>query len=233
MKELRALKRVIKLRNLNKIYDKLLKIAYNNNVTIINEREFYQLLEEKINDINNVKEPILVLKHDVDRMLTPIPIIDEIEKRYNASSTYHVRADENQYKLSEAKEVFKGLDVALHLVGDVIHDKTKISQYFDDVIGCSTHGGHEKEFIFNEELISELSEHFKYVSDGLLRPDPIHFQDHFLLIPIDSADIYFEDLIKKINEMIELKKIMILNTHVEYFVPKSYLKAQFKKIFRK
>ncbi len=232
MKELRALKRVIKLRNLNKTYDKILNIAYNKNIKILNEREFYQLLEEKKINLNEINEPVLVLKHDVDRMLTPIPIIDKIEKRYNASSTYHVRADENQYKLSDAKEVFKGLDVALHLVGDVVHDKTKISQYFENVIGCSTHGGHEKEFIFNKELISELSEHFKYVSDGLLRPDPICFRDNFLIIPIDSADIYFEDLFKKVNEMIEFKKVMILNTHVEYFIPKSYLKAQFKKIFR-
>lgn len=230
MKEFNALKRVFKLRNLRKDYEKLLQRAKGNNVKILNEREFYNYIKEKDFKLSTINEPILVLKHDVDRMLSPIPIINEIEKKYNASSTYHVRADEIQYSLEDAKEYFKDKDVALHLIGEVKHDKGNFIKHFPDVIGCSTHGGHEKQFIFNDDLIAELSEHFAYVSDGLLRPEPIHLKDKFLLIPIDSADIYFEDLFHKLNHAIRDKKIMILNTHVEYFTPWDYMKSQLNHI---
>lgn len=233
MKEIRALKRVFKLWNLNKNYKKILQTAKEKNVKIINEREFYSLMKENNFRVNNINEPILVLKHDVDRMLSPIPLINSIEKKFNASSTYHVRADERQYSLTEAKKVFKNNDVALHLVGDISEDKHNFIKFFPNVIGCSTHGGYEKQFVFNEELVAELGEHFNYVSDGLLRPEPIRLKDKFLLIPIDSADIYFDDLFQKFDFAIKEKKIMILNTHVEYFTPLKYLKSQFVNLLKR
>ncbi|MCD4664184.1 MAG: hypothetical protein K8R68_02865 [Bacteroidales bacterium] len=233
MKELKALKRVIKLKKLKITYEKILKIAKKHGVKILNEREFYHYMEKKSFDITAIQEPILVLKHDVDRMLSPISLIDEIEKKYNASSTYHVRADEKQYLLSDAKKVFNRLDVALHLVEDVTEDKAKFQNYFPDVIGCSTHGGHEKQFVFNKDLVKELGEHFKYVSDGLLRPGPIEQQNFFLLIPIDSADIYYENLIEKLKIAIDNNKVMVLNTHVEYFTPLQYLRRQLTNLFSK
>lgn len=232
MKELRALKRVFKLWNLNSIYEQVLKTAYQQNVKIFNEREFYNYFQKKEFQLAAIDEPILVLKHDVDRMLSPIAVIDKIEKKYKAASTYHVRADEAQYSLAGAQNVFKTLDVALHLVGDVAKDKQNFLKYFPNVIGCSTHGGHEKQFIFNNDLIAELSEHFAYVSDGLLRPESIRLKDKFLLIPIDSADIYFEDLQKKVTAAISKKQVMILNTHVEYFTPWAYLKRQFMQVLK-
>ncbi|MDN5354989.1 MAG: hypothetical protein PWQ09_1745 [Candidatus Cloacimonadota bacterium] len=233
MKELRALKRVFKLWNLNSTYEQVLKTAYQKNVKIFNEREFYNYFQNKDFQLTAIDEPILVLKHDVDRMLSPIAVIDKIEKKYKAASTYHVRADEAQYSLPEAQKVCKDLDVALHLVGDVATDKQNFLKYFPDVIGCSTHGGHEKQFVFNDSLIDELAEHFDYVSDGLLRPEPIRIKDKFLLIPIDSADIYLENLLSKLEETIKKNKVMILNTHVEYFTPLAYLKRQFMQLFGK
>lgn len=229
MKELRAIKRIIKLRNLTKTYEKLLATAKIANIKILNEREFFQYYSSKILEIDDVNEPILVLKHDVDHTLKPIKKILDIEKHFQVSSTFHVRADEAKYSLEEARQEFLNCDVALHQVHDPFEEKTKISKYFNNIIGISTHGGHESNTVFNHDFLDSISNEFSYISDGLLRPRKIDFLNKMLLIPIDSADIYFEDPVQKLKDAIKEKHVMIFNSHVEYFMPMDFLLKELKR----
>ena len=230
MKELRAIKRIIQLRNLPKTYEKMLAKAIHSNMKVFNEREFLNYFKSDIYSIEKSNEAILVLKHDVDHTLKPVSKILTLERKYNVSSTFHVRVDEKKYTLEDAKIVFKDCDIALHQVSDPITEKKKIMKYFNDVIGISTHGGHESSTVFNKEFLNSISNDFSYISDGLLRPGKIEYLNKMLLIPIDSADIYFEDPIVKLENAINNKSIMIFNSHVEYFMPFDFL---FKEITRK
>ena len=230
MKELRALKRIIKLRNLPRTYENLLDKATKANIKVFNEREFYNYFKSDIGSIEKLTEPILVLKHDADHTLKPVSKILRLERMYNVRSTFHVRVDEKKYTLKNAKIVFKDCDVALHQVNDPIKEKKKLLGYFKDVIGISTHGGHESSTVFNKEFLISISNDFCYISDGLLRPGNIEYLNNMLLIPIDSADIYFEDPIKKLENAIKNNSIMIFNSHVEYFMPLDFL---FKELSRK
>lgn len=232
MKEFRAIRRIVKLRNLTKTYEKLLATAKYANVKVFNERKFFEYFSSEIKEIHNVNEPILVLKHDVDHTLRPIKKILDIENKYNVSSTFHVRADEVKYSLEDAKQVLLDCDIALHQVHDPFEEKTKIMSYFKNVIGISTHGGHESSIVFDDNFLNSISSEFSYISDGLLKSRKIGFLNKMLLIPIDSADIYFEDPIQKLNITILKKKIMIFNSHVEYFMPSDFLIKELNRIFR-
>jgi len=232
MKELRAIKRIIKLKNLKIIYEKLLNRAKESNIKVFNERQFYEFFVSYKLLNKRIDEPILVLKHDVDHTLASIRIILEIEHRFGVSSTFHVRADEKKYHLKDAQLILQNQDIALHQVNDPSEEKEKLLKYFGNIIGVSTHGGYESSTVFNDNLLRKLSSDFQYISDGLLRPRKISFLNNMLLVPIDSADIYFENLILKLEKMIKEKEIMVFNTHVEYFSPFNFLISELTRKFR-
>lgn len=229
MKELRAIKRIIKLRHQPGIYRRVLEIATESKIPVLNERQFLDYFSSA--ETEGRSEAVLVLKHDVDHTLKPLKKILEIENAFDVSSTFHVRCDEAKYSLEDAKNALTGCDVAMHQVKDPLIEKEKFSKYFDNVIGISTHGGHESDTVFNREFLEYISNDFSYISDGLLRPDPIEYLNKMLLIPIDTADIYFEDVIAKLKQAISTKSIMIYNSHVEYFMPMDFLFKELKRKF--
>jgi len=216
--------RKIILKDLKRQYNEILTHLREQNVFIMDEREYYKFYKS-----SKLKGAIIILRHDVDRNLKNIKVIKQIEKRNKVRSTLHLRAKERTYKLKELKSLdLRGFDIALHLesssLDEIKKDKMSLEKTVKrKIIGASIHGGYYPgKNISKKKILQNLKKAgFKYITFFNKGNYPIK-KYGMLLIPYRISDLEivqsgYKEFMRQLNDIIKRNGCSSLNTHSEYF----------------
>lgn len=210
-----------KLRNLKNQYDEILKYLKNENVKIISEREYYKSPQ--------TNKATILLRHDVDKKLSTISLIREIERNNGVTSTLHIRVKERTYSLNDLKKInLNGFDFALHLesndLKEIKKDKATLEKIVKrKIIGASIHGGYYSgKDITKDKILTNLKKAgFKYITyynEG----DHYVKESGMMLIPYIISDLEivqrgYKEFMRQLKEIVRKRACSSLNTHPEYF----------------
>jgi len=216
----RFIYRKIKLINLKRDYDEILKYLKEKNIKILNEKQFYNYW----NKHKKIKEPIFILRHDVDRSIKNIKIIEEIEKKHGVKSTLHIRVKNKSYKLKNIKKIkWKNFDIALHIefdnLNDAKNDKNALEKLTHrKIIGSSIHGGGNYHISKRKCLNILENLGIKYIVNFNYDFFPKK-ENNILLIPCKISDIDSltkNKFIENIDMVIKKGGCSSINIHPEY-----------------